>query len=84
MRPRRDWRRRARDQAGAERLRRERPGYHVVVDRGVWNAVHMDSLAVFGPYRSLRRLAREIEADAWQRPVRTAGGTRIAIRAAGR
>lgn len=84
MRARRARYRRARDHAGAERLRRERPGYHVAGERGAWNAVHLGSLAVLGPFRSARRLAAEIEADALARPAVTAAGTRIAIRAAGR
>lgn len=84
MRPRRSRYRRTRDHAGAGRLRRERPGYHVVGERGAWNAVHLDSLAVFGPFRSVRRLAAEIEADARARPAVTVSGLSIAIRAAGR
>lgn len=76
------WYRDACDEALAAELRTDLPGYHLAGGDGSWNAVHRDSLAVFGPL-PLRRLRREIEAHDCSRPARTLNGASITFRAGG-
>ena len=52
--------REARELARAERLQGVYPRYVIVGCHGRWRAAHLDSLAIFGPVRTVRRLAREI------------------------
>jgi hypothetical protein len=52
--------------------------------QGAWQATHQPSGTALRPARTLDGLDATIGRDAWQRPVRTAGGLSIAIRAARR